>query len=110
MREMLDRLLDLLTAPPGRTASPMASLERSMAAAGSAHMEARRALAVAVAEESRETLRRAGLAARTSDLETRAIEALRAGREDLAAEASEAIAAIETEVAASERASQRFAA
>jgi phage shock protein A len=110
MRELLDRLLDLLTASQDRSSSPMASLERSIAAAGRAHMAARRALAIVVAEETRETTRRAGLAARAADLERRAVEALRAGREELAAEASEAIAAIATEIDASERASQRFAA
>jgi phage shock protein A len=50
------------------------------------------------------------LAARLGDLETRALEALRAGREDLAFQAAEAIAAMATEINASERASQRFAA
>jgi phage shock protein A len=110
MRELLDRLLDLLTAAQGQTASPMASLERSIAAAGHAHIAARRALAVAIAEETRETERRKALAARAGDLETRAVEALRAGREDLAIEASETIAAIATEIDASERAAQRFAA
>jgi len=110
MRELLDRLLDLLTAAQGQTSLPMASLERSIAAAGYAHLAARRALAVAIAEETRETERREGLAARASDIETRAVEALRAGREDLAVEASETIAAIATEIEASERAAQRFAA
>jgi phage shock protein A len=110
MRELLDRLLDLLTAAQGQTSLPMASLERSIAAAGYAHLAARRALAVAIAEETRETARREGLAAKASDLETRAVQALRAGREDLAVEASEAIAAIATEIEASERAAQRFAA
>ena len=110
MRELLDRLLDLLTAAQGQTSLPMASLERSIAAAGYAHLAARRALAVAIAEETRETERREGLAARASDIETLAVEALRAGREDLAVEASETIAAIATEIEASERATQRFAA
>ena len=62
MRELLDRLLDLLTAAQGQTSLPMASLERSIAAAGYAHLAARRALAVAIAEETRETERREGLA------------------------------------------------
>jgi len=110
MRELLDRLLDLLTAAQGQTSLPMASLERSIAAAGYAHLAARRALAVAIAEETRETERREGLAARASDIETLAVEALRAGREDLAVEASDTIAAIATEIEASERATQRFAA
>src|SRR5215468_1701318 len=101
MRDLIDRLLALLTASL-RTSSPMASLERSIAAAGQAHMAARRALAVAIAEEAREVQRREGLAAKAGDLEKRAVEALRAGHEDLAIEASEAIAAIATEITASE--------
>lgn len=110
MRELLIRLIDMLTTSQDRASAPMASLERSIAAAGQAHMAARRALAIVVAEETRETTRRAGLAAKAADLEQRAVEALRAGREALAVEASEAIAAIATEIDASERASQRFAA
>lgn len=110
MRELLDRLLELLTAAQARMSSPMASLDRSIGAAGHAHLAARRALAVAIAEEAREAVRREGLAARASDLETRAVEALRGGREDLAVEASETIAVIATEIEASQCASRRFAA
>jgi hypothetical protein len=110
MRELLIRLIDLLTGAQGGASSPMASLERSIAAAGRAHVAARRALAIAMAEENRAAERRAGLVVDVDDLEQRAVEALRAGREDLAVEASEAIAAIATEIAASERAAQRFAA
>jgi len=110
MRELLIRLIDALMGAQGEGASPMASLERSIAAAGRAHITARRALAVAMAEESREAKRRADLVVKVDDLERRAVGALRAGREDLAVEASEAIAAIATEINASERASQRFAA
>jgi len=110
MRELLIQLIDALTGAQGEASSPMASLERSIAAAGRAHIAARRALAVAIAEESREAKRRAGLVVDVDGLERRAVAALRAGREDLALEASEAIAAIATEIATSERASQRFAA
>ena len=62
MRELLIRLIDALTGAQGEASSPMASLERSIAAAGRAHIAARRALAVAIAGESREAKRRAGLA------------------------------------------------
>src|ERR1700743_1020023 len=110
MRELLIQLIDVLTGAQGGASSPMASLERTISAAGRAHVAARRALAVAIAEESREGKRRAGLVADVADLERRAVAALRAGREDLAVEASEAIAAIATEIDASEHASQRFAA
>jgi phage shock protein A len=88
----------------------MASLERSISAAHHAHTAARRALAVAMAEETRESARRTALATKASDLEQRAVAALQAGREDLAAQAAEAIAAMATDINASERASTRFAA
>lgn len=110
MRELLIQLIDALTGAQGEASSPMASLERSIAAAGRAHIAARRALAVAIAEESREAKRRAGLVLDVDDLERRGVAALRAGREDLAIEASEAIATLATEIDASGRASQRFAA
>jgi len=110
MGEFFARLFDLLEGLQGRPSSPIASLDRSLAAAGHAHIAARRALAVAMAEEARETDRRTALAAKLGDLETRALEALRAGREDLAVQAAEAIAAMATEINASERASQRFVA
>jgi phage shock protein A len=110
MRQLLAGLLDALADLKRGTSMPMASLDRSIAAAGHAHTSARRALAVAMAEERRETDRRAALTAKVSELEKRAVDALRAGREDLAIQASEAIASIATEVDASARASQRFAA
>jgi phage shock protein A len=110
MREFLIRLFDTLNGLGDRTSSPMASLERSITAAHHAHTAARRALAVAVAEETRETERRLALIAKTTDLEQRAIAALRAGRDDLATQAAETIAAMTTDINASERASHRFVA
>ena len=67
------------------------SLERAFAAAGAAHVAARRALALAEAEENREVARRELLAGRAHDLQGRALEALAAGREDLATRAAEAL-------------------
>jgi hypothetical protein len=86
----------------------MPSLERSIAAAASAHAAARRALAVAIAEEKREILRCASMALQARDLEDRAVQAIRAGRDDLALAASETIALIHSEIEASEQASARF--
>jgi phage shock protein A len=100
-------LIDTVVAPQG---SPMSNLDRAMQAAGAAHVAARRALAVAIAEEEREVRRCEVLVGKLADLEQRAIEALRGGREDLAGQAAETIAAIETEIAASTQASTRFAA
>lgn len=110
MRQFFSGLLNLLTDLQRETSSPMASLERSLAAARGAHACARRALAMAMAEDAREAERRAGFSAKVSDLEQRAVDAIRAGREDLALQASEAIAVITTDINASVRASQRFAA
>jgi phage shock protein A len=110
MHPFLAWLSDALIGSQPRPSSAMASLERSVLAAHHAHTSARRALAVAMAEETREVERRTALAAKASDLEQRTVEALRAGREDLAAQAAETIAAMATEINASERASQRFAA
>jgi phage shock protein A len=110
MDQFFARLLDMLIDPQRQASSPMASLERSISAAHHAHTAARRALAVAVAEETREAACRTALAAKASDLEQRAVAALQAGRDDLAAQAAEAIAAMATDINASERAATRFAA
>jgi phage shock protein A len=110
MRQFLAWLFDMPLDLQRQPSSPMASLERSISAAHHAHTAARHALAVAMAEETRESARRTALATKASDLEQRAVAALRAGREDLAAQAAEAIAAMATDINASERASTRFAA
>lgn len=110
MREFLTRLFDVLNGLQPSASSPIANLERSVTAAHHAHALARRALAVAMAEEAREASRRQALIAKKDDLEQRAIAALRAGRDDLATPAAEAIAAMISDISASERASQRFAA
>lgn len=110
MRDFLTRLRDMLNELGHQTPSPLTSLERSIAAAHRAHTSARRALAIAIAEETREAERRLALVAKTNDLEQRAIEALRAGRDDLAAQAAETIAVMSTDINASEQASERFAA
>jgi phage shock protein A len=110
MEQFFARLFEMLSDLQRQSSSPMASLERSISAAHHAHASARHALAIAMAEETRESARRTALAAKASDLEQRAVAALQAGREDLAAQAAEAIASIATDVNASEQASQRFAA
>ncbi|WP_315838212.1 PspA/IM30 family protein [Bradyrhizobium prioriisuperbiae] len=106
----LSRLSELFGTTALTSKTPLSHLDRSIKAAGMSHLAARRALAVAIAEEERETRRRALLGDKISDLEQRAIDALRAGREDLATIASEAIAAMETEVQSATHASHRFAA
>jgi phage shock protein A len=84
MRQFLTRLIDVVNEMQRETASPTVSLDRSIAAAQRAHTTARRALAIALAEEARESERRATLATKVGDLEQRAVLALRAGRDDLA--------------------------
>ena len=58
---------------------------------------AKKALAVATAQESQEQQRLDATHARITDLETGAIAAIKAGREDLATEATEAVATLEAE-------------
>jgi phage shock protein A len=110
MEQFFARLFEMLSDLQRQPASPMASLERSISAAHYAHTSARRALAVAMAEENQESVRRTALATKASDLEQRAVAALQAGRDDLAEQAAEAIAAMATDINASERAATRFAA
>jgi phage shock protein A len=110
MSDFLTRVFDMLNDLRRQTSSPMASLDRSIGAAHHAHTLARRALAIAIAEETREIERCMALASKTNDLEQRALGALRAGRDDLANEAAEAIAVMSTEINASKQASERFAA
>jgi phage shock protein A len=69
---------------------------------------ARKALAVAIAQESREGQRLEGTRAQIGDLETRAVAAIKAGRDDLAAEAAEWIASLEAERDASAAARALF--
>ncbi len=107
MLDHLNRRLSNLFLPRVRQAN---ELDRLITAAGTAHVAARRGLALAVAEEEREAARRDALIDRGNDLEGRALEALVGGRDDVATRAAEAIAVIETEVAASEAGAMRFAA
>lgn len=60
----------------------------------------KRALALAIVQDTHEGKRLGELDARLCDLEARAVEALRRGRDDLASHAADAIAALEAERAA----------
>jgi phage shock protein A len=84
-------------------------LDQQMRDAG-AHDRAKKALAIAIAQEGQETQRLDATRARIEDLETRAVAALEAGRDDLATEAAEAIATLEAERDASATARTLFAA
>src|SRR6516165_3071529 len=71
---------------------------------------AKKALAVAIAQEHQEGQRLDATHARIADLETRAVAAIEAGRDELAAEAAETIATLEGERDASLTARALFAA
>jgi phage shock protein A len=88
----------------------LAILDQQMRDAAGALDRAKKALAVAIAQESQELQRLDATRARIEDLETRAVAAIAAGRDDLAAEAAEAIATLEAERDASLTASALFAA
>ncbi|HJU18033.1 MAG TPA: PspA/IM30 family protein [Stellaceae bacterium] len=85
-------------------------LDQQMRDAGAALDRAQKALAVAIAQDSREGQRLQAIRAQTADLETRAVAALRSGRDDLATDAAEAIAGLEAEHGASAAARALFAA
>jgi phage shock protein A len=83
-------------------------LDQQMRDAGAALDRAKKALAVAIAQQSQEDKRREALRAQIADLETRAVAAIQAGRDDLAAEAAETIAGLEAERDASAAAHTLF--
>src|SRR4029077_5117117 len=85
-------------------------LDQQMRDATGALDRAKKALAIAIAQEGQEGPRLDATRARVDDLETRAVAAIEAGREDLAAEAAEAIATLEAERDASATARALFAA
>jgi len=99
-------LKTLVTMVRGRTAliaeelgdqNALLILDQQMRDATGALDGAKKALAVASAQESQEQQRLDATHARITDLETGAIAAIKAGREDLATEAAEAIATLEAE-------------
>ena len=85
-------------------------LDQQMRDASGTLDQAKKALAVAVAQDGQESQRLDTTRARIEDLETRAVAAIEAGRDDLATEAAEAIATREAERDASLTARAFFAA
>lgn len=71
---------------------------------------ARRAIAIAIAQNEEEIRSHARVSVRIEDLEGRAIAALEGGKDGLAREAAEAIGLLEAEREASEQAQRNFAA
>ncbi|AHG44409.1 PspA family regulator [Rhizobium leguminosarum bv. trifolii CB782] len=76
--------------------------------AAQAIQQARRSVAVAIAQNEQEKSQHATIVARIADLESRATAALAKGNEPLAREAAEAIAFLEAERDASEKAQSQF--
>jgi len=72
-------------------------LDQQVRDAASATDRAKRALALALAQDEAEGKRLEAIMARIADLETRALAALGGGREDLVGEAAEAIATLEAD-------------
>ena len=85
-------------------------LDQQMRDASGALDKAKKALAVALAQDGQEGQRLDTTRARIEDLETRAVAAIGRGRDDLATEAAEAIAILEAERDASVTARALFAA
>jgi phage shock protein A len=90
--------------------SALLILDQQIRDAAAALERARRALAVAIAQDEAEGTRLESTLARIADLEERAGAALAAGREDLAAEAAETIALMEGDRDAIRQARATFAA
>jgi phage shock protein A len=85
-------------------------LDQQMRDANGTLDKAKKALAVAIAQDSQESQRLDTTRARIEDLKTRAVSAIEGGRDDLATEAAEAIAILEAERDASLTARALFAA
>ena len=85
-----------------------ALLQQQMRDAGSAVASARKAVALAMAQQEQERRQHAKLLSQIEDLETRAIDALRQEKQVLADEAAEALALLEDERATSQAAQDHF--
>jgi len=85
-------------------------LDQQMRDAAASVERARKALAIAIAQDRGEEQKLAATRAQIAELEARAVEALRAGREHLAQKAAENIAALEGDAQAAEKARTIFAA
>ena len=83
-------------------------LDTHMRDAAAGLERARRALAIAIAQDGGEVKRLEGVRSRILDLEARACAALAAGRDDLALEAAEALAGLEADRLSAEAAHASF--
>ncbi|MCC3245879.1 PspA/IM30 family protein [Methylocystis sp. WRRC1] len=85
-------------------------LDQQMRDAAASVDRAKKALAIAIAQDRSEEQKLAATRAQIAELEARAVEALRGGRDDLAQKAAESIAALEGDAQAADRARAIFAA
>lgn len=85
-------------------------LDQQMRDAALSVERAKKALAIAAAQDQTEARKLEATRAQIAELESRAVAALRAGREDLAQKAAENIAALEGDAQAAEKARKIFAA
>lgn len=92
-----------------RDATALTILNQQIRDCAQAIRGARRAVAVAIAQNERERAQHAATKNRLADLDLRARAALDKGEDDLAREAAEAIAILEDELLASEKAQASFA-
>jgi phage shock protein A len=90
-------------------ANALSILDQQIRDAGGSLDRARRALAIAIAQDATESHRMETVRSRMADLETRATAALDGGREDLALEAAEAIAGLEADLMSASAAKASFA-
>lgn len=88
----------------------MPLLSQQIRDAASAIQSARRAVAVAIAQNEQEKRQSATILARMTDLESRTLAALQTGNEALAREGADAIAYLEAEQDASQKAQAQFTA
>src|SRR6185295_1260990 len=112
---MLKTLITLIRGATSRAEEEVADrsalliLDQQIRDAAAATDRAKRALALAIAQDDAEAKRLERTLSGIADLETRATGALAAGREDLAREAAEAIALMETDRDAIREARATFA-
>ena len=88
----------------------MVILRQQIRDSADAVSSAKKAVAIAIAQNEQERRQHSKLVARIEDLETRTISALETGEDALAQEAAEAIAILEAERDASTQAQKRFTA
>jgi phage shock protein A len=86
----------------------LAILDQQMRDASASVARAKKALAIAMAQDAQEEQRLAATRRQTVDLEARAVAALQGGREDLAEQAAQSIAGLEADAAAAQKARDYF--